>query len=110
MRLAHHASLVAGGLAGVALAGWLGVPLAETLLLVAGAGAMALAVVGGLAEDAADRDGRPGVRSGQGERQQHGHGQGHRQEAEPGRRHPGQVATVHPVPLSPSLTRPASLG
>jgi hypothetical protein len=67
MRLAHHLSLAAGGLTGAALARWLGVPPTETLLLVAGAAAMALSVAAGFAEEeaAADED-RPaqGIASG----------------------------------------------
>ena len=52
MRLAHHSALTTGGLAGLAAAWCLGVPAPETLLLVAGAGAMALSVAAGFAEDA----------------------------------------------------------
>ena len=60
MRLAHHSALATGGLAGLAAAWCLGVPAPETLLLVAGAGAMALSVAAGFAEDAgaADEGGR----------------------------------------------------
>ena len=42
MRLAHHTAHATGGLAGLAAARSLGLPPPETLLLVAGAGAMAL--------------------------------------------------------------------
>jgi hypothetical protein len=66
MRLAHRASLAAGGVAGAALARWLGVPPSETLLLAIGAGAMALSVAAGLADDenAADGDGHGGSAQG----------------------------------------------
>ena len=56
MRLAHHSALATGGLAGLAAAWCLGVPAPETLLLVAGAGAMALSVAAGFAEDAGAAD------------------------------------------------------